>query len=239
MNTMTKNVVNFLIDESGEIDSNYFLVGCVLVDDLPLIKRGIKHLYKNLVGSPVVQSLPSFNEFVKENFHYCTNDIGIKVKFLEFLGKQDMEGYVAYMNKEDIVRNDFNKDDLYDLLFTQILTDRFRKYINYQINIYVEQRDPSKINKERKGLEILIERINISCRKKYSLKNDFSYTINIVDKNSFITCVPDYFIGLVKFNLENNDPGHVISRNYKNVEGKIRLSIDVGKKKYISRKNRF
>ncbi len=234
-----RQIINFLIDESGEIDSNYFLVGCVLADDLSFLKRRINCLYKNLVGSPVVQALSKFPEFVKENFHFCSNDTGVKVKFLEFLGKQDIEGYVAYMSKEDIVRSGFSKNDLYDLLLTQVLTDRLRKYIDYQINIYVEQRDPSKINKEKEKIEVLIERIRISCRKKYFLKKDFSYSVNIVDKKSFITCIPDYFIGLIKFKLENNDPKDVINRNYKNIEGKIRLLIDVGEKKYISRKTRI
>lgn len=235
---MIKKIVNFIIDESGEINSNYFLVGCVLVDNLPLVKKGVKHLYKNLIGSPAIQALPSFPEFIKENFHFCTNDIGIKVDFLKFLGQQDVEAYVAYMSKEDIIRNGFNKHDLYDLLFTQVLTDRLRKYIDYQINIYVEQSDPSKINKERKKIEALIERINVSFQKKHFLKKDFSYSIKIVGKNSFITCLPDYFAGLVKFKLENDNPNDVICRNYKNVEGKIRLSIDVGNRKYVSRKSR-
>ena len=165
----------------------------------------------------------------------------IRREFISLLRKLEFEAYICF-SKNLIIDSVEKKltNEVYDKLFTCLISDRLSNYKKYNIDILFEQHD-NKINKREMELEDIVNKLmtNIEMRDQ-SLKRKITQ-VKSAGKNTECLAISDYILGVFGKYLTSikseKEPWE--KRDFDDLSLKIRLIHDHDNKKFFFRNNPF
>jgi len=228
--------IYYFIDESGvDKESKIFVVGLVILDDPQIIRNRIEELRADILHDPILVTIPSVTESLNRiGFHYSEDCLEVKRLFIDFLSMQTFQAYISFVDKDTLNNHQHNLKDLHKRLIQKVLFDRIIDHKNKKIYICIE--------KPFKETILITELINnaVSEIKKRTKVDITPPVIKYLGKEESCLSLADYVCGVFKHHyLKLKDINNFEKRDFKKIEGKIRVIHDYMNDIFYTRNNPF
>ena len=98
--TVAVGPVHFFLDETGFDDrSRFAAIACAILDDPPAVREEIRTQRARLLREPFLLDARAARVLAKKGFHYSTDPMEVKLRFIEFLMGLTFEAYVCFVEK--------------------------------------------------------------------------------------------------------------------------------------------
>lgn len=226
------NLVHYYVDESGDLElkgSNYFLLGCVIINNPDINVEKIKQL-----ETDIMDNIALHGHKMDNGFHACENHPEIYQKYIELLFLLDFRAYIVVLNKsskyfEKLIKN-CTKQEIYNQLIYKLLYGRLLKR-NKARNIITFERQGHKLEKERVEKESLVASIGDKLKSKHLIESDIEFEVSIVGKDDVLISMVDYVLHIFGRVYGGSDKAF-IKRHFELIEPKIGMVLDVATDKY-------
>lgn len=207
MDSPTKNVTDYFVDEAGdgvlfgrmgrelihEIDSRkFFFLGMISCTDPVSLAQSIEDLRKSVLSNPLYSSIPSMQAEAKKTakfFHAKDDHPEIRAKVFELLVGEDfkffgvvkdMRSVLDYVRRRNKMDGDhhYHPNELYDLMVRMLFKQRLHKEDHY--TIYFARRGKRD---RTKALRNQLEKTRQDFLNEHAL--DLNPTLDIVPCNSW------------------------------------------------------
>lgn len=232
-------MVYYFIDESGSGFSSegIAILCCVVIDDPEEARSKITDLRGNILHDPRFERI--LGDFPRSGFHFTSDHIEIKNKFIELLKILSFQAYICF--DPWVSCRSFN--ETYDRLLGRLIIDRLRDHKMHEINICFEQHNDNakRILIIKDIIKSKIDQIDQSERRAF----EGSYFVMSSGKDEPCLSMADYICGIFGAHFNELDEGKeagkesLYERNFEDVRNKIRCIHNIKNNIFYSRRNPF
>lgn len=238
-----KKKLYMYVDESGTSDdSDVLYMAMVVTEDPETIKNLYSSLVKDILSDPEMSgNIESIRNEGLKSFHYTTDHIEVKSRFIELMSSLNFDAYVTFVRKSEIV-GDNSKIYLLKKMLTSLLAQRVLNNHYKEIHIVYERFDEGSQAVEDSFSDELVK-LGQELLHEYNTKIE-DMTITFEDKSELCLSLSDYVCGIISVYINKklkNEPvkDSFEERSYNRISGKIRMINDLTRKKFYSRRDPF
>lgn len=199
-NSSSEKVFVFLDESIKPAHSILTYVAAVVVHNPAVAEHKISELFEGLAAEPHRWTRDSdgsgnerFTDFLKEGFHYTTNDLTIQKDFIDLICTLEYSAHVGYSANP----HNLGEVDLLVTLFSQILSSVLMHYReNHVVLIFEQKEEMDDLYKP------LVDAIAAEVLKGRGVR--VSYTVLLGAKEDPCVAIADYVMGVAAAGLASN-----------------------------------
>lgn len=228
-------MIYLFVDESGFDETSLSMLGCIISDDAEGLREKIESLKEDVLHNPRYYDISK--SFTKNGFHHSENPLEIQREFISLLNVLTFQAYICFIDEPQLKKKG---NDLYDILFSRLLSDRLKDYKDESITICFEQHG-GKPEKRLSELKSIALRMVTENKKYYQVSQDSQLRVMYGGKDEPCFAITDYILAIFREYYKKRQcgitKGSFQKRDFDNVRSKIRLIHDYKENIFYSRKN--